>query len=205
MYIAASEEMVASVVAVTFADHTEYVAVGTALVVESEPEPSRGQVRLLAPSSAGHLLKPLFFFFFFFFFDLSIIIIISSIFSFRMFGKAFGKGSSSDRLPFQLVTTLEVMGAVYALVPFQGRLLGAVNNRLQLWDLKGKKLSEAWNPASQRMHMIIIIIFLFVYKIQQFLHHIYICVLCPGRWREFGRSVATAPGSLCWISKSLAP
>jgi len=94
------DEMIASVDTVSFAgDPTLYVAVGTAVVLPSEPEPTRGQIRLLEPcqsSSSNEVALP----------------------------------------PFRVVNTLEVSGAVYALHAFQGRLLGAVNNRLLLWDLK---------------------------------------------------------------------
>ncbi|CAL1172138.1 unnamed protein product [Cladocopium goreaui] len=100
------DEMISSVVTVSFTgDPTVYVAVGTAVVLQSEPEPTRGQVRLLAPcpsSSSSEVALP----------------------------------------PFRVAKTLEVQGAVYALSAFEGRLLGAVNNRLQLWELQGSQLVE---------------------------------------------------------------
>ncbi|CAJ1349858.1 unnamed protein product [Effrenium voratum] len=89
------DEQIASLLTVTLGD-AEYIAVGTAVVLESEPEPSRGQVRLLAPCAAS---------------------------------------SSEAAAPFRVVATVEVQGAVYTLAPLAGRLLGAVNNRLQLWEL----------------------------------------------------------------------
>ncbi|CAK9049830.1 unnamed protein product [Durusdinium trenchii] len=105
------DEMVASVVAVTFAgDCTEYIAVGTAIVLDNEPEPSRGQVLLLALRG-----------------DTSV---------------QTAKCGLDEEPPFRLVCTLEVPGAVYTLVAFQQMLLGAVNNRLQLWNLKSGQLVE---------------------------------------------------------------
>eukprot|EP00913_Durusdinium_trenchii_P006690 g6287.t1 len=124
--------MVASVVAVTFAgDCTEYIAVGTAIVLDNEPEPSRGQVLLLAlrgdtsvqTAKCGPGPR--------------------AIKRFAMIRSCSGWILGLDEEPpFRLVCTLEVPGAVYTLVAFQQMLLGAVNNRLQLWNLKSGQLVE---------------------------------------------------------------
>ncbi|CAE7680552.1 DBB1 [Symbiodinium sp. CCMP2592] len=116
----AQEEQVASMVSVFFqGDPTEYIAVGTAFVHEREPEPSRGQVRLLAPcespsSSSG--------------------------------------GNSQVLPPFREVASLEVAGAVYALLPLAGKLLGAVNNRLQLWKLSRETGEDRLHLAEVQRH-----------------------------------------------------
>eukprot|EP00434_Breviolum_minutum_P031478 symbB.v1.2.027839.t1/scaffold2889.1/size67885/2 len=56
------DEMIASVDTVSFAgDPTLYIAVGTAVVLPSEPEPTRGQIRLLEPcqsSSSNEVALP---------------------------------------------------------------------------------------------------------------------------------------------------
>eukprot|EP00439_Symbiodinium_sp_Y106_P081862 s239_g20.t7 len=116
----AQEEQVASMVSLFFqGDPTEYIAVGTAFVHEREPEPSRGQVRLLAPcespsSSSG--------------------------------------GNSQVLPPFREVASLEVAGAVYALLPLAGKLLGAVNNRLQLWKLSRETGEDRLHLAEVQRH-----------------------------------------------------
>eukprot|EP00441_Pelagodinium_beii_P007693 CAMPEP_0197687992 /NCGR_PEP_ID=MMETSP1338-20131121/104761_1 /TAXON_ID=43686 ORGANISM="Pelagodinium beii, Strain RCC1491" /NCGR_SAMPLE_ID=MMETSP1338 /ASSEMBLY_ACC=CAM_ASM_000754 /LENGTH=346 /DNA_ID=CAMNT_0043270157 /DNA_START=9 /DNA_END=1049 /DNA_ORIENTATION=- len=74
-------------------DPVEYVAVGTAIVHDDEPEPNRGQVLLLSPQTPD-------------------------------------EGSKC----FSSAASLEVPGAVYALTPFRGMLLGCVNNRIYLWS-----------------------------------------------------------------------